>query len=531
MLFYSLLDDAGGRFAINPVTGVVTVANGALLDYETATSHNITVQVSDTALTSSQTFTIAVTNVVGVTITGNSSANLIDPTHTITGQPLPTPEADSINGGSGNDTIYGLGDNDTINGGTGADKLYGGPGNDLCTVDSLGDVVTENPGEGMDTVQSSVAFTLGPNVENLTLTGSGGISGTGNGDANFLMGNSGANLLSGLGGSDSLNGGNGNDTLDGGAGADTMAGGTGNDSYVVDDAGDTVTEASGAGTDTVKTTLNVYALGANVENLIFTGSGDFTGTGNTLANSMTGGIGNDSLTGSDGNDTLDGGAGNDALTGGLGNDTYVVDSAGDTVTEGSGAGTDTVKTSLAGYTLGANLENLTFTGAGNFVGTGNTLGNTITGGTGNDTLDGSSGNDKLLGGLGDDQLLGGTGNDSLTGGSGVDSLTGGIGADRFTFTAISDFATGVNLDTILDFNHAQADKIDVSAINGNAAIAGSAFTFIAAAAFSHVAGQLHYVVNGSGGVNVEGDTNGDGLADFTLIVNGVASLVAGDFVL
>jgi len=87
----------------------------------------------------------------------------------------------------------------------------------------------------------------------------------------------------------------------------------------------------------------------------------------------------------------------------------------------------------------------------------------------------------------------------------------------------------VNLDTILDFNHAQADKIDVSAINGNAAIAGSAFTFIAAAAFSHVAGQLHYVVNG--GANVEGDTNGDGLADFTLIVNGVASLVAGDFVL
>jgi Ca2+-binding RTX toxin-like protein len=110
-------------------------------------------------------------------------------------------------------------------------------------------------------------------------------------------------------------------------------------------------------------------------------------------------------------------------------------------------------------------------------------------------------------------------------------MTGGIGADRFTFTAISDFATGVNLDTILDFNHAQADKIDVSAINGNAAIAGSAFTFIAAAAFSHVAGQLHYVVNGSGGVNVEGDTNGDGLADFTLIVNGVAALVAGDFVL
>jgi hypothetical protein len=88
-------------------------------------------------------------------------------------------------------------------------------------------------------------------------------------------------------------------------------------------------------------------------------------------------------------------------------------------------------------------------------------------------------------------------------------------------------------DTIADFSHAQLDKIDVSAIDANALTAptNESFTFIGAAAFSHAAGQLHYVVNGSGGVNVEGDTNGDGIADFTFQVDGVASLVNVDFVL
>jgi Ca2+-binding RTX toxin-like protein len=218
------------------------------------------------------------------------------------------------------------------------------------------------------------------------------------------------------------------------------------------------------------------------------------------------------------------------MIGGAGNDTFIVD-AGDTVSEAANGGTDTVKTALTNYTLGAELENLTFTGAGNFTGSGNTLGNTITGGSGGDTLDGGSGKDKLVGNGGDDQLLGGAGNDTINGGAGADSMTGDIGADRFTFSAISDFAAGPTLDTILDFSHAQTDKIDLSAINGNAAVAGSAFTFIGAGAFSTVAGQLHYVANGSGGVNVEGDTNGDGVADFTLVVNGVASLAGTDFVL
>ena len=352
--------------------------------------------------------------------------------------------------------------------------MTGGLGNDTYIVENAGDCITEKSGEGTDTIKTSLGSeTMDACVENLIYTGSGAFCGAGNSDNN------------------SITGGAGNDTLDGYAGNDSMAGGLGNDCYVVDTASDVVTEAATAGTDTVMTALVNYTLGANVENLIFTGVGNFAGTGNALNNALTGGTGAD---------TLDGSTGLDTMTGGAGNDTYVVDNAGDVVNENASEGTDTVKTNLATYTLGNNVENLIYTGATKIAATGNSLANNLTGGTGADTL---------------------------TGGAGADTLTGGAAADKFVFSA-SDFGS---IDQITDFSHAALDKIDLSAIDANSVTAGDqAFSFLGTGAFTGVKGQLHYTIS-SGAMLVTGDVNGDGIADFTIKVDGIGGLVAADFVL
>ena len=164
-----------------------------------------------------------------------------------------------------------------------------------------------------------------------------------------------------------------------------------------------MTEAAGQGTDTVSTSVNyTLAAGSEVETLSGTGALGLTLTGNEFNNIVIGTGANDTLFGGIGNDTLNGGAGADAMTGGVGNDTYVVDNAGDVVTENLNEGTDTVNTALASYTVGANVENLTYTGTGNFTGTGNALANVIIGNSGNDTLNGGVGADTMTGGAGND---------------------------------------------------------------------------------------------------------------------------------
>ena len=145
---------------------------------------------------------------------------------------------------------------------------------------------------------------------------------------------------------------------------------------------------------------------------------------------------------------------------------------------------------------------------------------------GNDTLTGGAGNDDLRGGVGNDVLTGGAGNDLLTGGAGLDKLTGGAGADRFIFKGISESKVGLR-DVINDFSHAQADKIDLSAIDANGAAKGDAsFKYIGAHVFNGVAGELRY----SDGT-VSGDINGDGKADFEIAIKNLAALSKGDFIL
>jgi Ca2+-binding RTX toxin-like protein len=432
-----------------------------------------------------------ITNVINGTLSSNK----------ITG----TVNRDIISGLQGNDTLIGLGDNDTLDGGdgndtldggTGDDSLIGGKGNDTYTVDSLSDTITEGLKAGTDLVRSSVSWVLGANLENLALTGTEAINGTGNSLNNILTGNTAGNILNGEDGNDSLIGGDGNDSLiggdgndilDGGLGANSLNGGVGNDIYIVSSLSDTIAESLNAGTDLVKSSVN-FVLADNLENLTLTGSTAINGTGNNLNNILTGntgantlngedgndtlfgGAGNDTLDGGAGNDTLDGGAGNDTFDGGIGNDIYIVDSLSDAITEGLNAGTDLVQSSVS-WVLADNLENLTLIGSKVINGTGNSLNNIITGNSAANILNGVDGNDTLFGGSGNDTLFGGAGNDTLFGGAGNNTLDGGLGDDTYTVNSVNDtIAEGLNAGTdvvISSISWVLGDNLENLTLTGN----------------------------------------------------------------
>ena len=323
-----------------------------------------------------------------------------------------TAGADEIYGQNGNDTIYGLGGDDKIDGGSGADLMIGGAGNDVYYVDNSGDVVSEGGGryEGVDWVYASIDYTLPTYVENLVLDGSSEIDGTGNGSANAIYGNSKNNILKGLGGNDSLYGNGGNDTLiggtgddrlDGGSGADKMSGGTGNDTYYVDSAFDTVSENVGEGTeDTVKSYIEGYSLGANVENLWLVGV--TTGSGNALDNEIHGNELDNLLTGYGGNDVFWAEGGNDTMIGGTGDDRYHLTEAGDVAIENANEGNRIGSSTLFSDTLPDNFENLVLLGTDNLNGTGNAVHNYLRGTTGDNILDGAGGLDWFEGLTGND---------------------------------------------------------------------------------------------------------------------------------
>ena len=224
-------------------------ANGFHTFTQTFDGINLILKVEHDVVVDTQAIAVTVQNVVGVTVNGTAGNDLIDATHTVAGQPLPTNEEDVIIGDKGRDTISGLGGNDTLNGGANADTMIGGTGNDTYVVDNRHDVVTENSGEGIDTVQSSVTYTLGLNMENLTLTGTSRIDGTGNAANNVITGNGANNVLAGLGGADVINGGGGNDTIKGGSDADTLTGGPGNDTFVLAAVADSIPAAPDIITD------------------------------------------------------------------------------------------------------------------------------------------------------------------------------------------------------------------------------------------------------------------------------------------
>ncbi|PTQ91428.1 VCBS domain-containing protein, partial [Agitococcus lubricus] len=279
----------------------------------------------------------------------------------------------------------------------------------------------------VDTVQASISYSLTNNIENLLLTGSNHINGTGNGLANLLTGNSGNN---------SLTGGAGKDTLVGGEGIDTLIGGTGNDTYIVDNTTDAITEFSNEGEDTVESSVTFsIATMSNVEHITLTGNANINATGNFSSNTLKGNTGNNSLEGGYGFDSLDGGEGIDTLIGGADSDTYYVDSTTDTIIELANGGTDFIESSVSFSLAEINhVENLRLTGNANLTAAGNALNNYIAGNSGNTTFNGGLGNDTLSGGGSQDTAIyagnwsqytvtGNAFNATVTGIEGTDSLS------------------------------------------------------------------------------------------------------------
>jgi trimeric autotransporter adhesin len=366
-----------------------------------------------------------------------------------------------------NNVITGNDGNNTLNGAGGLDTLIGGLGNDTYVIDNAGVTVTEKAAEGTDTVNASITYTLGDNLENLTLTGIGNINGTGNALNNVIAGNS------------------GNNTLNGAGGLDTLIGGLGDDTYVINNAGVVVTESVNAGTDLVNASIN-YTLGDNLENLTLTGTGDIDGTGNELANIITGNAGNN---------TLNGGVGADTMIGGAGNDTYTVDNTLDAIAELAipGSGIDTVNAN-ATYTLGANVENLNLTGTGNINGTGNELANLINGNSGNNIIDGGAGADTMVGGAGNDIYIVDNTGDAVS-----EEVNAGIDKIEASIT----YSLGANIENL---------------------------TLTSTASIDGTGNELVNVITGNDGNNVldgglEGDTMSGGLGDDTYIVDNAGDVV------
>jgi Ca2+-binding RTX toxin-like protein len=381
----------------------------------------------------------------------------------------------TIHGLAGNDVLYGRGaadnlygdeGNDILDGGTGNDRMEGGTGDDNYYVSDAGDIIVEAVGGGNDGVYSYISYVLTPGAEVETLStishaATTAINLTGNAFAQTIVGNAGANVLHG------------------GGGADLLVGLGGNDTYYVDQAGVTVSENAGGGTDTIYVSFS-YTLGGNVE-VETLSTNDY---GSTQAINLTGNAFNQTLIGNAGANVLHGGGGVDSLIGLGGNDTYYIDVAGTQAYEAAAAGTDVIYTSVS-YALAAGNEIETLS-SNNY---GATTAINLTGNASAQTV------------------VGNAGANTLNGGAGADTLYGLGGADNFDFTTA---LGGGNVDYIADFSvvddTVELDDAIFAGIGTAGAFNPNAF-FAGAAAhdaddriiYNSATGQLFYDADGNGG--------------------------------
>jgi serralysin len=353
------------------------------------------------------------------------------------------------------------------------------------------------------------------------------VGGSGN---DTIVGNQAGNFLQGGAGTDSLTGGSGDDVLDGGSGSDQVIYGGQRSQYEVvklSDGSFQVTDlrsSSPDGRDMVWNTEwfqfvdRTYAAselspGTPTTALVEAPAQSLVVTGGKDADRLDGAAGNDTLLGFASKDILHGAAGADRLDGGTGTDSASYSGAG------AGVVADLVSRSVnqgdAQGDVYVSIESLIGSGFSDSL-RGNNAANVIRGGDGNDTLVGRGGNDTLDGGLGDDVL---------SGQAGRDILTGRGGSDRFVFKSAGE-SRGTAIDVIKDF-HRGEDRIDLRSIDAKTTVGGNqAFAFIGKTAFNGHAGQLRF----SAGL-LEGDTNGDGIADFQVKIAGLSALAKSDFLL
>jgi Ca2+-binding RTX toxin-like protein len=452
-------------------------------------------------------------------------------------------------GSAGNDTLTGSAGNDTLVGGAGADALTGNGGVDTADYSGSGSGVT---------VDLTAGTGVGGDAQGDTLSGIENLDGTAFVD--HLYGDASDNTF---------NGRESNDTLRGGAGADVLNGDAGSDfanyqgsatAVTVNLLADTASGGDATG-DQLNSIENLYGssnddnlTGDNARNIIGGELGNDTVIGNAGDDALAGEGGNDNLDGGDGADRLvggdgadiaNGGADNDSIDGGIGDDTLNGGAGNDTVTGGAGTdtingndGNDYIEGGAGGDIIngGAGIDTVSY--ANSFEGVVIHLqsGTALFGDADGDSLTeveqamGSGFNDTLAGTAGNNTLWGLAGNDQLSGGNGADVLKGGAGNDTFAYTSIGESTVAAaGRDTITDFS--TGDRISLSVIDANGAGPGdTAFTF-GTGAFTGTAGELRVVALANGYQAVYGDTTGDKVPDFAIVVLSDHALTASDFVL